>query len=151
MPPPATMRFVASSLVRPDFPATLRQCILATSSTPSRRCYASVPSQTRIKREIDKVARIDAQKTDTESMSEMQTRANNEYFKAGGGPLVPGQSYLPSCLQTTLVVTAEALCVDEADPVAAKQAPSSPYPYPDTHAPRFSSSATNGTGHDNGV
>lgn len=41
-------------------------------------------------REMEKQAREGAKKTDTEKMSAMQMRANNEYFKAGGGPLFPG-------------------------------------------------------------
>lgn len=45
-------------------------------------------------REMEKTAKEGAKKTDIESMSAMQKRANNEYFRTGGGPLFPG-TFIP--------------------------------------------------------
>ncbi|KAH7176278.1 hypothetical protein EDB81DRAFT_634561 [Dactylonectria macrodidyma] len=49
-----------------------------------------MPSKERMLREMEKTAREGAKKTDIETMSKMQQKANNEYFKSGGGPLFPG-------------------------------------------------------------
>lgn len=42
-------------------------------------------------REMRRAATKDSKKTDQESMSAIQKKANDEYFKSGGGPLFPGE------------------------------------------------------------
>jgi protein MBA1 len=51
----------------------------------------SMPSKGKILREMQKAAYKDTKKTDTQSMSAIQKKANDEYFKGGGGPLFPGE------------------------------------------------------------
>jgi protein MBA1 len=51
----------------------------------------SMPSRERMLREMRRAATKDSKKTDVESMSAIQKKANDEYFKSGGGPLFPGE------------------------------------------------------------
>ncbi|CAM1501665.1 Fc.00g036490.m01.CDS01 [Cosmosporella sp. VM-42] len=90
MAPSSSMRPVVAPLVRRGVPTTLRKCILGTAGVQFPRSYASMPSMEKMRREMDKTARESAKRTDQETMSQMQRRANNEYFKSGGGPLFPG-------------------------------------------------------------
>ncbi|KAF4984443.1 hypothetical protein FZEAL_406 [Fusarium zealandicum] len=67
----------------------LRKSVLGTAGFQFPR-YMSMPSRERMLREMGKSARAGAKKTDVESMSAIQKKANNEYFDGGGGPLFPG-------------------------------------------------------------
>ncbi|KAM0195111.1 hypothetical protein ACHAPI_006658 [Fusarium lateritium] len=69
-------------------PAVLRRSVLGATRVQCR--YISMPSKGKMLREMQKAAMKDAKKTDTQSMSAMQKKANEEYFKFGGGPLFPG-------------------------------------------------------------
>ncbi|KAF5974106.1 hypothetical protein J7337_008827 [Fusarium musae] len=69
-------------------PAALRQSVLGAARVQCR--YMSMPSKGKILREMQKAASKDTKKTDTQSMSAIQKKANDEYFKGGGGPLFPG-------------------------------------------------------------
>ncbi|KAJ4259644.1 hypothetical protein NW762_007574 [Fusarium torreyae] len=69
-------------------PAILRQSVLGATRLQCR--YMSMPSKGRMVREMEKSARQGAKRTDVDSMSVIQKRANDEYFKSGGGPLFPG-------------------------------------------------------------
>lgn len=83
----------AARLLRPGAPSglVLRQCLAGTANVQFVR-WASMPSRGKMAREMDKAARAGSKKTDLESMSKIQKRANDEYFKSGGGPLFPGES-----------------------------------------------------------
>lgn len=70
-------------------PGALRKSVLGTTAMQCR--HVSMPSRGKMLREMEKTAREGAKKTDIESMSAMQKRANNEYFRSGGGPLFPGE------------------------------------------------------------
>ncbi|KAK2673075.1 hypothetical protein RAB80_010618 [Fusarium oxysporum f. sp. vasinfectum] len=69
-------------------PAALRQSVLGAARVQCR--HMSMPSKGKILREMQKAAYKDTKKTDTQSMSAIQKKANDEYFKGGGGPLFPG-------------------------------------------------------------
>ncbi|KAF5022310.1 hypothetical protein F66182_5639 [Fusarium sp. NRRL 66182] len=69
-------------------PATLRRSVLGLTRVQCR--YVSMPSKGRMVREMEKNARQGTKKTDLTSMSAIQKKANDEYFRAGGGPLFPG-------------------------------------------------------------
>ncbi|UNI24390.1 hypothetical protein JDV02_010140 [Purpureocillium takamizusanense] len=77
-------RTLASSLPR-------QRCAAILPTFPAARQYASGVSRNKIKREMDRAARVSSSRMNTEqSMSQMQKLANAEYFKDGGGPLFPG-------------------------------------------------------------
>ncbi|KAF7563848.1 hypothetical protein G7046_g240 [Stylonectria norvegica] len=86
MPPSSAIRPMAGSFLRP----CARKTVLGTAGVQFPRSYASVPSKEKMLREMGKAAREGARKTDFETMSQIQKRANDEYFKSGGGPLFPG-------------------------------------------------------------
>lgn len=89
MPSLATMGSAVAPLVLPGASTPLRRCMLGTA-VQFPRTYAAMPSRERMIREMKKAADEGAKKTDMETMSQMQKRANNEYFKTGGGPVFPG-------------------------------------------------------------
>ena len=89
MPSLTTMGSAAAPLVRPGASTALRRCVLGTAAQ-FPRTYAAMPSKERMIREMQKSAREGAKKTDFETMTQIQKRANDEYFKSGGGPLFPG-------------------------------------------------------------
>ncbi|KAL2689362.1 hypothetical protein Neosp_003415 [[Neocosmospora] mangrovei] len=70
-------------------PGALRRGVMGTVGAQFAR-YSAMPSRAKMVREMEKNARRESKKMEAESMSEMQMRANNEYFKSGGGPLFPG-------------------------------------------------------------
>ena len=70
-------------------PAILRQSVFGAARVQCR--YMSMPSRERMLREMRRAATKDSKKTDVESMSAIQKKANDEYFKSGGGPLFPGE------------------------------------------------------------
>lgn len=91
MPSSAAMGPATARLLRPGALSalTLRKGVLGTAGLQFTRS-ASMPSRERMVREMEKTAREGAKKTDMETMSQIQKRANDEYFKSGGGPLFPG-------------------------------------------------------------
>lgn len=92
MPSSAAMGPATARLLRPGALSalTLRGGVLGTAGLQFTRS-ASMPSRERMVREMEKTAREGAKKTDIETMSQIQKRANDEYFKSGGGPLFPGK------------------------------------------------------------
>lgn len=63
--------------------------------------YSAMPSRAKMVREMEKTARQESKKMEAESMSVMQKRANDEYFRSGGGPLFPGglRIYISSLIE----------------------------------------------------
>ncbi|KAH6992632.1 hypothetical protein EDB82DRAFT_574321 [Fusarium venenatum] len=98
-----------SSSVMALRPAILRQSVLGATRVQCR--YMSMPSRERMLREMRRTATKDSKRTDVESMSAIQKKANDEYFKSGGGPLFPGTfvplplSRYPSSLPSALNYT----------------------------------------------
>ncbi|KAM0424880.1 hypothetical protein ACHAPT_009936 [Fusarium lateritium] len=79
--------------------AALRRSVLGTVGAQQQqqqfaRYYSAMPSRGKMVREMEKNAREGAKKMDTDSMSAIQKRANDEYFKSGGGPMFPG-TFIP--------------------------------------------------------
>ncbi|KAJ4231080.1 hypothetical protein NW759_003061 [Fusarium solani] len=70
-------------------PGALRRGVMGTVGVQFAR-YSSIPSRAKMVREMEKTARQESKKMEAESMSVMQKRANDEYFRSGGGPLFPG-------------------------------------------------------------
>lgn len=71
-------------------PGALRRGVMGTVGVQFAR-YSSIPSRAKMVREMEKTARQESKKMEAESMSVMQKRANDEYFRSGGGPLFPGE------------------------------------------------------------
>ncbi|KAG6011905.1 hypothetical protein E4U54_007852 [Claviceps lovelessii] len=83
----ATSRRVALQIQQPWSSTTTT--IITTSS--SSRHYASLPSRSKIVRELERATRLGTASKDKEqSMSRLQKAANAEYFRDGNGPLFPG-------------------------------------------------------------
>lgn len=92
MPSSVAMGPAAARLLRPGAlsPLSLRKCLVGTVGVQFTRS-ASMPSKGKMLREMEKTAREGTKKTDMETMSQIQKRANDEYFRSGGGPLFPGE------------------------------------------------------------
>ncbi|KPM39091.1 hypothetical protein AK830_g7473 [Neonectria ditissima] len=91
MPSSVAMGPAAARLLRPGAlsPVSVRKCLVGNVGAQFTRS-ASMPSRGQMIREMEKTAREGAKKTDQETMSQIQKRANDEYFRSGGGPLFPG-------------------------------------------------------------
>ncbi|KAI5464372.1 hypothetical protein BGZ63DRAFT_377548 [Mariannaea sp. PMI_226] len=83
----------AARLLRPGARASsalaLRPCIQGTARIQFVRAF-SMPSMGKMTREMEKMAREGSKKTDMETMTQIQKKANDEYFRSGGGPVFPG-------------------------------------------------------------
>ncbi|KAM5347062.1 hypothetical protein ACJ41O_010067 [Fusarium nematophilum] len=83
----------ASALLRGGSATLLRKTVLGTTAVQFPRHF-QMPSKGRMMREMEKMSRDGAKKAASESMTVLQKRANDEYFKSGGGPLFPG-TFIP--------------------------------------------------------
>lgn len=94
MAPSATIFTPLAPLVRRTAPSALRPCVvLGPSKVQFPRSYGAMPSKRTITREMERAARQLAKKTGgDETLSSMQRRSNDAYFKSSGGPLFPGKS-----------------------------------------------------------